>query len=133
MNLGFRISDDRYLDQIDLNLVQISVWHYRVEDFERTSYLASKLRDQKRHYVIHPSRLYLSETRPEVREYYLRYLKKYASISDLGLIVHDETLAWGGRLHGVWAEAYQSALAELEAICPVSIENASYSPDAAWF
>lgn len=133
MNLGFRIIDDRYMDKFDLDLVQISVWHNKEEDFERTSYLAGKLKQQKRRFVIHPSRLYLSETRPEVREYYLRYLKKYASMSDLGLIVHDETLAWGGRLYGAWAEAYQLALSELEAICPVSIENASYSPDALWF
>ena len=133
MNLGFRISDDQYLDKFDLGLVQISVWHGSEEDFERVGFLAEKLRDQKRRFVIHPSRLYLSETRPEVREYYLRHLRKYASISDLGLIVHDETLAWGGRLQGVWAEAYRSALTELEAICPVSIENAAYSPDALWF
>lgn len=133
MNLGFRITDDRYLDKFELDLVQISVWHGSEEDFERVAYLAKKLRNQKRRFVIHPSRLYLSETRPEVREYYLRYLRKYASISDFGLIVHDETLAWGGRLHGAWAEAYRSALTELQAICPVSIENASYSPDALWF
>ncbi|WKZ32789.1 MAG: hypothetical protein QY316_12915 [Thermodesulfobacteriota bacterium] len=121
------------MDEFDLELVQISVWHGSDEDFERVDFLARKLRDQKRRFVIHPSRLYLSETRPEVWEYYLRHLKKYAFISDLGLIVHDETLAWGGRLHGAWAEAYRSALTELEAICPVSIENASYSPDALWF
>lgn len=133
MNLGFRISDDQYLDAFDLDLVQISVWHGSEEDFERVGFLARKLRDQKRRFVIHPSRIYLSETRLEVREYYLRYLKKYASISDLGLIVHDETLAWGGRLQGAWAEAYRSALTELEAICPVSVENAAYSPDALWF
>ncbi|MBZ0221273.1 MAG: hypothetical protein K8I01_12680 [Candidatus Methylomirabilis sp.] len=121
------------MHKFDLDLVQISVWHGSDGDFERVAYLAKKLKNQKRRFVIHPSRLYLSETRPEVREYFLRHLKKYASISDLGLIVHDETLAWGGRLRGAWAEAYRSALTELEAICPVSVENAAYSPDALWF
>jgi sugar phosphate isomerase/epimerase len=133
MNLGFRILDDSYIDRIDLDLVQISIWHFREEEFRKAARLAQRLRELGKRFVIHPSSLDLSETRGEERKFYLNTLKRYAEICDLGLIVHDETLAWGGRLEGVWKYSYMSALAELEQICPVSIENARDSSDIFWF
>lgn len=133
MKLGFRILDDSYIDKIDLDLVQISIWHFREEEFRKAARLAQRLRELGKRFVIHPASLDLSETREEERKYYLDTLKRYAEICDLGLIVHDETLAWGGRLEGTWKYSYMSALAELEQICPVSIENARDSLDIFWF
>ena len=133
INIGFRIFDDTYIDKFDLDLVQISVWHNNEEDIQHVAELARKLKELGRRFIVHPASLELSETRPEVRKHYLDTLRKYAHMSDLGLIIHDETLAWGGRLGGEWKYSYMSALAELEQICPVSIENARDSTDAFWF
>jgi sugar phosphate isomerase/epimerase len=133
MNLGFRILDETYMDKFELSLVQISIWHNREEDFLIAGQLAQKLRELGKRFVIHPSSLDLSETRSGIREYYLSTLKRYAQISDLGIIIHDETLAWGGRLEGCWLEAYKAALAELERISGISIENARDSSDIFWF
>ncbi|MFQ5900339.1 MAG: sugar phosphate isomerase/epimerase family protein [Thermodesulfobacteriota bacterium] len=133
MNLGYRIFDDTYIDKFALNLVQISVWYNRDEDFQRVSQLAQRLRQMGKRFVIHPTSTYLSETKTYLRRHYLDTLKRYAEISDLGLIVHDETLSWQGRLKGDWKDAYMSALNELEQICNVSIENACNSSDILWF
>lgn len=133
MNLGFRISDKTYFHKFDLSFVQISVWHRSEEDIERIKDLANEVKKRNKRFVIHPFSLYLSETRREKREYYLKTLKKYAEIADLGLIIHDETVPGIGRLQGGWSDAYQEALAEIKKICPVSIENGNDCPSVLSF
>jgi sugar phosphate isomerase/epimerase len=84
-------------------------------------------------YVLHPVGYFLSETRLSERAEILKVLEAIAKQSDMGMILHDETTAWGTRLEGIFAEAFQEAMERLLTICPVSIENAVHSPDAMWF
>ncbi len=128
MDLGFRISDNSYFQQFDLGMVQISVWHQRDEDVDRIKKLAKEVKATGKRFVIHPFGLYLSETRVEFRKHYLEMLKRYARITDLGMIVHDETVPGLGPLQGKWSHAYSEAVAEIEKICPVSIENGTDCP-----
>jgi hypothetical protein len=60
-------------------------------------------------------------------------LRILAEWSDLGLILHDETLPDGRRLEGELKKLYEEGLRELGEICPVSIENANKSRDILWF
>lgn len=133
MKLGYRIFNIGEIVESDLPLVQISVWHKDGEDIKRVSQMAGALKNRGLDFVIHVASLYMSETRPGIRDYHLQSLKEYAKMADLALVVHDETGPDGNRLNGIWREAYEEALAELEKICRVSIENAFDSKNALWF
>lgn len=130
---GFRISDDSYFREFDLPFVQISVWHRGEEDVDRIRDLARRVKESGKRYLIHPFGLYLSETRPEERKYYLSMLKEYARMADMGMILHDETVPGVGPLRAPWSDAYREALAELEEICPISLENGSDCPNVTTF
>jgi len=91
------------------------------------------LRKSDVRYVVHPVDYFLSETRLEQRAEIFKALEAIAGQADMGMILHDETTAWGTRLEGIFAEAFDEAMARLSAVCPVSIENAVHSPDAVWF
>ena len=60
-------------------------------------------------------------------------MKKIAGYVDLALIIHDETLPWGVRLHDTYERAFRDALEELSSLCTVSIENAGDTHDIKWF
>jgi sugar phosphate isomerase/epimerase len=63
----------------------------------------------------------------------LAVMRRLAAASDLGLIIHDEGDAQGRRLSAGDEAVFEKNLLELGGLCPVAIENAFNSGDAAWF
>jgi len=133
MEFGYRIFDSYLINQIDLPLIQISVLRTCEADIQRVKILADLIRSAGKRFVIHPMDVNLSDTQKVVRERNLSQVKRFAELADLGLIIHDELLPDRQRLRGEWLENYRAGLAELEQICPVSIENARDSRNAPWF
>ncbi len=133
MRIGYRIRSEDEVGYCDLTLAQISLWRNSRRSFDDVKSLAQRCRNEGIRYVIHPINFFISETRPEVRGENLSILGKLAEITDLGLIIHDETIPGIGMLCDNWESAYREGLAELEGLCPVSIENANDTPDVLWF
>jgi sugar phosphate isomerase/epimerase len=133
MEFGFRIFDFELMGQVDLPLIQISVLRTSESDIQRIKILADLIKTAGKRSVIHPMDVYLSDTQKMVRDHNLRQVKRFAEMADLGLIIHDEVTPDRKRLEGERLENFQAGLAELETICPVSIENARDSRGAPWF
>ncbi|MEW6382111.1 MAG: hypothetical protein AB1611_21255 [bacterium] len=133
MEFGYRIFDSQLISQVDLPLVQISVFRTSEADIQRVKILADIIRSAGKRFVIHPMDVNLSDTQQVVRERNLTQVKRFAEMADLGLIIHDELLPDRQKLQGEWQENYRSGLAELEKICPVSLENSRDSQNAPWF
>ncbi|MGA1874294.1 MAG: hypothetical protein ACMUIA_01670, partial [bacterium] len=124
MELGYRIFDSQLIRQLDLPLIQISVWRTSEADIQRVKILGDMIKSAGKRYVIHPMDVFLSDIHEKIREENLNRVKRFAQMADLGLIIHDETLPDGQPLSGRWRECFQSGLADLEKICPISLENA---------
>jgi hypothetical protein len=133
MELGYRIFDFELIGQVDLPLIQISVLRTSESDIQRVKMLTDLIKTAGKRYVIHPMDVYISDTQKVVRDHNLKQIKRFAEMADLGLIIHDEITPDKQRLSGERQENFQSGLAELEEICPVSIENARDSHGALWF
>ncbi|MFQ5888008.1 MAG: hypothetical protein ACE5HY_04870 [Candidatus Hydrothermarchaeales archaeon] len=133
MKLGYRILKEDDILEESFGPIQITVWHKGYKDIEKTLGLTTSLKNRGIEFVIHPAGLYMSETRPEARDGYLSALIEYAKMTDMGLIIHDETRPDGKRLDGIWRDAYKEGLKILEEICKVSVENAFDSFNAVWF
>jgi len=133
MELGYRIFDSQLIRQLDLSLIQISVWRTSEADIQRVKILGDMIKSAGKRFVIHPMDVYLSDIHEKIREENLNRVKRFAQMADLGLIIHDEVLPDGQPLAGRWRECFQSGLADLEEICPVSLENARDCHHAIWF
>jgi len=132
MEIGYRVFNKGDISKFDLDFVQVSIWHKDTTDLGRISGVCDVLREKGIPYVIHILGLYLSDTRPE-REEALSVLREYAKMSDLGMILHDETLPNGDRLTGPRKTNYETGIKALGEICKVSLENSHDSHNAAWF
>ncbi len=132
MEIGYRIFDPGDALKFDSDFIQVSVWHKEERDVQRMKRMCERLRSERMPYIAHLLGLYLSDTRPQ-REVALSTLKEYAKSSGGVLILHDETLPGGARLHGPWRKNYARGLEELQRICRVSIENSNDSSSALWF
>ncbi len=132
MELGYRVFNSGDISKFDLDFVQVSVWHKKMNDLGKIARICEDLSEIDMPFVVHVLGVYLSDTRPE-REKSLAILREYARLSDLGIILHDETLPNGERLHGLWRENYVRGITELQGICKVSLENSHDSPNALWF
>ena len=133
MKIGYRVA---YKDEVGTHpadLVQISYWKRFGPTLEEVEETAARCRELKLPYVIHPVFTPLSETRPAHREKNLKELTRLARLTDLGLIVHDETMPGGERLTGERLLQYQETLTYLTTLCPVSLENATNTVDIDWF
>lgn len=133
MQIGYRVTKKEEIGLYPADLVQISIyngWGMGVEGLEE---LTSLCRGKGIRYVIHPVNFFLSETRPEERRETMEVLRRAAGLADMAMILHDERVPPGSRLYGLWDKYYREALEEMEAICRVSIENATNSHDVEWF
>jgi sugar phosphate isomerase/epimerase len=63
----------------------------------------------------------------------LGVMRRLAAASDLGIIIHDEGGVDGRRLSAEEEIQFEENLFSLGGLCPVSVENAFNSGDAAWF
>ncbi|MEW5804239.1 MAG: hypothetical protein AB1847_19260 [bacterium] len=133
MEFGYRIFDFELIGQVDLPLIQISVLRTSESDIQRVKILSDHIKSAGKRYVIHPMDVYLSDTQKVVRDHNLKQVKRFAEMADLGLIIHDEVMPSRQKLDEERQENYRAGLAELEQICPVSIENARDSKNAPWF
>ncbi len=132
MKIGYRFFNIGDALKFDSDFVQVSIWHKNEGDLQRMEQARELLRRKKMPYISHLLGLYLSDTRPQ-REIALSVLKEYARSSGGVLILHDETLPGGYRLHGPWRENYERGIEELQKLCRVSIENSNDSSGALWF
>lgn len=133
MKIGYRAPAKQELMRYPADLVQISYWKRFGPNLGEIREMAALCREHGLPYVIHPVFTPLSETRPGPREENLKELTWLAGLADLGLILHDETLADGSRLSGESLRLYREAVEELSVLCSFSIENANNVPDADWF
>lgn len=133
MKIGYRVAFKEEVGAHRADLVQISYWKRFGPTLKQVEETAARCRELDVPYVIHPVFTPLSETRPEYRKQNLEELTRLARLTDLGLIVHDETMAGGERLTGEQLIQYEETLAYLRTLCPVSLENATNTLDIDWF
>ncbi len=133
MEIGYRVFKKGDISKFELDFVQVSIWHKSSTDIGRIACICDELRGIGMPYAIHILGLYLSDTRPQKREEALSILMEYAKMSDMGLILHDETLPNGERLTGPWRANYENGLNALSELCKVSLENSHDSHNALWF
>ena len=133
MEFGYRIFDSSLIKQIDLSLIQISVWRTSEADIQLVKMLTDYIESAGKRHVIHPMDVHLSDIHSHIRQGNLEMVKRFAQMADLGLIIHDEPMPDGQPLKGEWRKCFRRGLAELEKICPISIENALDCRHAPWF
>lgn len=133
MKIGYRATNREEITRYPADLLQISYWKRFGPTLEEVEAMASRCRELKIPYLLHPVFTPLSETDPDLRKKNLEELTRMAHMTDLGLILHDEKLPDGNRLSGARLEQYRKTLDQLAAICPLSIENATFTEDIDWF
>jgi sugar phosphate isomerase/epimerase len=133
MEIGYRVAFKNEVGCFPADLVQISYWKRFGPTLEQIEETVGRCQTLGVRYVIHPVFTLLSETRPGHREKNREELTRLATLTDLGLIVHDETLPGGARLKDKDLEAYRNTLEYLKGLCPVSVENATNTADIEWF
>jgi sugar phosphate isomerase/epimerase len=133
MKIGYRVVEFNDVGRYPADLVQISYWRTFGPDLNQVRKIASRCRELTIPFVIHPVFTPLSETRPDLRKKNIDELNLLADLTDLGMILHDETVPGGGRLFGERLAQYQETLKTLSLSCPVSIENANNTEDIDWF
>ena len=129
MLVGYRITRPEEAGRFRADLVQISVYRGMGGNLERVKTCAHACMEIGRPYVIHPVNYSLLDEDPQT----LSDLKAMARWSDLGFILHDEVSHGGERVTGRPAEAFRKNLDELNALAPVSFENAVNVRDVLWF
>lgn len=133
MELGYRIFDSFMIKLCPLPLIQISVMRTSEADLQRVKMLAEMVKTAGKRFVIHPMDVFLSDPHPQIRQENLVMIQRFAEMTDLGLIIHDEIMPDGQVLRDKRSELFQQGVAELEKICPVALENARDSRHALWF
>ena len=137
MEIGYRIIRPEDVGAHPLSLAQISLWKsadWGVAEGERAVQeaidMAAECRKRGIRTVIHPLDYSLSN---EYAEESLAVMRRLATGCDLGIIIHDEGGQDGQRLSDSAASRFEKHLREVSSQCPVSVENAFNSGDAAWF
>ncbi|MDA8388492.1 MAG: hypothetical protein M0Z58_07530 [Nitrospiraceae bacterium] len=129
MLAGYRITRPEEAGRFRADLVQISVYRGMKGNLGRVEACARACREIGRPYVIHPVNYSLLDEDPRT----LSELKAMAEWSDLGFILHDEVSPGGGRVMGGPAERLRRNIGEMEALAPVSFEDAVNVTDVLWF
>ena len=137
MEIGYRVIRPADVATQDLPLVQITLWreaHWGIADGEQAVReaigMAAACRRVGIRSVFHPLEYPLANERGDLS---LDVLRRLAGSADLGLIIHDEGGRGGGRLRDADAGLFERRLAEISALCSVSIENSYDSTDILWF
>jgi hypothetical protein len=137
MQIGYRIIRPSDVGTQSVNFVQISLWHsadWGVADGDRgvreAIETAGKCKSLGIRTVYHPLEYPLTGERAPKS---IEVMRRLASASDLGLIIHDEGGPDHGRLTGAEAVQYCVNVRALSGLCPVSIENSFSSRDIIWF
>jgi len=137
MQLGYRIVRPGDVGTQPLKLAQISLWRAAAwgvsegdQAVREAIEMAAACKALGIRTVFHPLEYPLTG---EQATHTLGVMRRLAAASDLGLIVHDEGGAAGRRLSAAEADQYEKNLLALSGLCPVSVENAFNSGDAAWF
>ena len=115
MEFGYRIFDSLLIKQIDLSLIQISVFRTSEADIQLVKMLIEYIKSAGKRYVIHPMDVHLSDIHPQIRQQNLEMVKKFAQMADfdLGLIIHDEIMPDGQPLKEEWQKGYRMGLAQV--------------------
>lgn len=137
MEIGYRVIRPSDVGLIPLQFVQISLWRRAdwgvaegEEAVQQALETAALCRQQGIRTVFHPLEYPLTG---EHAEETMAVLRRLAAAADLGIILHDEGGASGGRLSNGQAKEYEANVRGIAWLCPVSIENAFDSRDAVWF
>ena len=137
MQIGYRIIRPSDVATQSVHFAQISLWRsadWGVSDGDRgvqeAIETAGKCKALGIRTVYHPLEYPLAgELAPQSVE----VMRRLASASDLGLIIHDEGGEGRSRLAGDEAVQYGVNVRTLSRLCPVSIENSFSSRDIIWF
>jgi len=127
MRIGTRIHSPQGAIRWDTDILQISVYYGHGDNIDQIKKCAGFCREKKRRYVIHP--VFYSI----LNETMFKDLKVMAGLADLGLILHDEKTPDYRRITGEHETKFRMLLHELQAIAPVSFENAVDTRDVLWF
>ena len=137
MELGYRIIRPDDVGKYPLPFAQISLWrtaNWDVADGEeavrQAIAIAQRCKTRGIRTVFHPLEYPLTgERAPQTLEVMLRL----ATVSDLGIIVHDEGGKDRQRLSVAEADTYEKNVMEISGLCHLSIENSYDSGDSTWF
>jgi sugar phosphate isomerase/epimerase len=137
MELGYRIIRPDDVGKYLLPFAQISLWRTAnwdvavgEEAVQQAIEIAAACKARGIRTVFHPLEYPLTNTYdPQT----LGVMRRLATASDLGIIIHDEGNAGGKRLTAVEAGAYEKDVTEISGLCRVSIENSYNSGDSTWF
>ncbi len=137
MELGYRIIRPEDVGKYPLPYAQISLWRRAnwdvavgEEAVQQAIEIAAACKARGVRSVFHPLEYPLAN---EQRSQTLAVLRRLSPAADLGIIIHDEGGADGGRLRVAGMEQYERGVKEISALCPVSIENSYNSGDITWF
>lgn len=137
MQLGYRIVRPSDVGTQPLMLAQISLWRaaaWGVAEGEQAVKeaieIAAACKARGIRAVFHPLEYPLTG---EQAKHTLGVMRRLAAASDLGIIIHDEGGADGGRLSAAEESQFEENLFALSSRCPISVENAFNSGDATWF
>jgi sugar phosphate isomerase/epimerase len=137
MQLGYRIVRPGDVGMQPLTLAQISLWRaaaWGVAEGDRAVReaieIAAACKSRGIRTVFHPLEYPLTGRQAK---HTLGVMRRLAAASDLGIIIHDEGGRDGRRLSAAEEVQFEENLFVLSSLCPVSVENAFNSGDAAWF
>ena len=127
IRIGTRISHPSEVRLWKVDLLQISVYYGKQDNFDRIKKCSHACMQQGIRYALHPVMYSLMD------KSMFSDLKTMAKWSDLALILHDEKIKHRQRLEGQNRRDFKGLLGKLETLCPVSFENATDSGDVIWF
>lgn len=137
MQLGYRIVRPSDVGTQPLMLAQISLWRAAAwgvaegeQAVKKAIEIAASCKARGIRAVFHPLEYPLTG---EQAKHTLGVMRRLAATSDLGIIIHDEGGAEGGRLSAAEESQFEENLFALSNRCPISVENAFNSGDATWF
>lgn len=137
MELGYRIVRPEDVGLQPLQLAQISLWRtatWGVSEGERAVReaieIAALCKARGIRTVFHPLDYPLTGAQSKQT---LGVMQRLSEACDLGIIIHDEGGADGRRLSAAEEAQFEENLFALGDLCPISVENAFNSGDAAWF
>lgn len=137
MQIGYRIIRPSDVGTQAVSFAQISLWSradWGVSDGERgvqeAIAIARECALKGTRTVYHPLEYPLTGSQANET---VDVLRRLATASDLGIIVHDEGGENRGRLSSVQAAQYGGNVEIISRLCPISIENSFNSGDITWF
>jgi hypothetical protein len=127
MRIGSRIVHPDEVGLWSAEISQISVYRGAKDNLVLMRQCASRCREAKIPYVIHPVNYSLFDQKT------LRDLQEMAEWADLGLILHDERTETGLRIQGDAETLFRENLDRLAVKSAISFENSTHTGDILWF